>query len=502
MAHSPVDVIDNGSPRPTAMSVSNQGRLIDRVNPTVVNVLTVVGFGLPVLGYFYLLSRYSVNVVFADQWDDVPVIHQSYVHFFDWSSLWSPHNENRILFPNIIVVLLAHTVHYNIQVEEYLSAIMLMVATSFLIWAHKRRSPQTPWLYYCPVVLLTLSIVQWENTLWGFQMAWYLVLLSLAAAIVLLDRVKFGWLAFSGAVIVAVIGSFSSLQGLIIWPIGLLLIYHRRRSLSVALIWIVTAVVTVAIYFHDFSGAAGPAPNLAWRHPFAAIEFFLYALGEVVDLPTKLDQPENLVVLLFGVVIVVLALVTILMYGIRRDERGGSPIGVALICFGLLFAAFITQGRLFFGADGASQSRYTTFDLLVLVGIYLAILERPRRSSKSIEPALTAERKSQPVDRTPILQYLTDWAARIGLSVMRWVVIIAIAVQFAVGIHYGLAGARANYDSQVADVKILRNISHTSDITVRDTLYFAKTSGWIRMQVRVLEEHDLSLFHDTGQGGS
>jgi hypothetical protein len=180
--------------------VPDRKRIVDRMDPRLVNLLTGLGFGLPVFGYFYLLIRYSLNVIVGDQWVDITVINRSYSHIFDWGSLWAPHNENRIFFPNIIVVLLAHTEHFNIQVEEFLGAIMLIVATGLLIWAHKRRSPSCPWLYDCPVAFLTLSVAQWQNTLWGFQMAWYLVLLSLAAVIVLLDRGDLTWPIFAFAV--------------------------------------------------------------------------------------------------------------------------------------------------------------------------------------------------------------------------------------------------------------------------------------------------------------
>src|ERR1017187_8973440 len=169
-------------------------RLVDRLNPKVVAVLTALGFGLPVIGYFWFLEHYSVNTMIGDQWDDVNIIQQSYVHFFDWGPMWAQHYENRIFFPNIIVILLAHTVHFNIKVEENLGAVMLVVATAFIIWAHKRRSPSTPWLYYCPAAILALSVVQYGNTIWGFQLAWYMVLLSLATAILLLDRVTLTWI--------------------------------------------------------------------------------------------------------------------------------------------------------------------------------------------------------------------------------------------------------------------------------------------------------------------
>ena len=89
----------------------------------------------------------------------------------------------------MVVEILAHTVQFNIRLEEFLGAFLLVVATAFFMWAHKRRSPSTPWLYYSPVAILVLSIVQYGNTIWGFQFAWYMVMLSLAATLLLLDRV-------------------------------------------------------------------------------------------------------------------------------------------------------------------------------------------------------------------------------------------------------------------------------------------------------------------------
>jgi hypothetical protein len=475
---------------------SGRRRIVDRMDPRLVNLLTALGFGLPVIGYLYLLGRYSVNIIVGDQWSDVPVIHQSYAHFFDWGSLWAAHNENRIFFPNIIVVLLAHTVHYNIQVEEYLSAAMLAAATALLIWAHKRRAPSIPWIYYCPVAILTFSIVQWQNTLWGFQMAWYLVMLSLAFAIVLLDRATLNWMTFVAAVIAGVVGSFSSLQGLLIWPAGLILIYHRRRAWHFAVAWISAGVAAVVVYFYHFgSPAGGPDPNYALTHPLVTVKFYLLLIGDIVDVPINIGQQPNNAVLLFGLLIVAIAVVTALVYGIRRDEERGSPVGVALICVGLLFAVTVTQGRILFGYAGASQSRYTTFDLLILVGTYVTLLERPLRRHEAIERSLgTAATRDLKAGQARMRSRMPEWLQNSGLRMARWVVVAAIALQLALGVHYGLSGARSDYKYQAEAVKVLRNLNHTSNGPVEYFLDIFEPASWIRQQARVVEDHHLSIF--------
>lgn len=221
-----------------------QPHLIDQLDRRLVTVLKVIGFGLPIVTYFWVVFHFGVNVIYGDQLSDISVVSASQHHFLPWEALWAQYQDNRLLFPNLIVLLLARTVALNIHTEELVSATFLLAATALVIGAHKKRAPTTPWLYYCPVALLTFSLVQYQDTLFGYQLAWYLILLSLAAALFLLDVQIMAWAAFGGAVAAAVVGSLSSFQGLLIWPVGLVLLYHRRRHLKYVALWIGTALVT------------------------------------------------------------------------------------------------------------------------------------------------------------------------------------------------------------------------------------------------------------------
>ena len=131
---------------PKGIATGERQRYVDRFDHRVVNLLTVLGFGLPVTCYFWIVSQCGVNVVVGDQYADLTLIGKCYSHPFDWSALWVQHNENRLLFPNFIVLVLAHTTRFNIHCEEFLSAVMLLVATALIIIASKQRSPRRPWL--------------------------------------------------------------------------------------------------------------------------------------------------------------------------------------------------------------------------------------------------------------------------------------------------------------------------------------------------------------------
>jgi hypothetical protein len=476
-------------------AATGRNRFVDRFDPKVVNALTIVGFVVPVVVYFWTLHRYSLNVIVGDQWADLVVIGHSYTHGFDWSSLWAQHNENRILFPNLIVLLLAYTTHFNIQVEEYLSATLLVGSTVLIIWAHKRRSPSAPWLYYCPVALLAFSIVQYQNALWGFQMAWYLVVFSLAAAVVLLDRPSLTWIYFIGSITAGIVGSFSSLGGLLIWPAGVVLLYHRRRRSAYVRIWIASAIAALILYFVNFNPNTTPEHSFIWHHPVAAVKFYLFALGDVVGLADMTHSESgwgNPAVLLLGLVILVLAVAVLQVYGMRREETGGGPIGVALICVGLLFAAITTYGRAVFGYYGASFSRYTTFDLLIPIGIYLALLGQPtmawRRSTAD------RHRDGLPASEHRVTWRVRHWMGNHALRVARWAIAIVIVVQVAFGLHYGNAGARTIYADDVTAARVLRNINHESDGQIVYRLYIVGPASFVRKQAHLAQAHHLSLF--------
>jgi hypothetical protein len=60
-----------------------RSRAMTRLDRRGVKFLTILGFAIPAVAYLVFLQHYQVNAVFGDQWDDVVVIHRSFVHFPD-----------------------------------------------------------------------------------------------------------------------------------------------------------------------------------------------------------------------------------------------------------------------------------------------------------------------------------------------------------------------------------------------------------------------------------
>ena len=315
-----------------------------------------------------------------------------------------------------------------------------------------------------------LSFVQAGNTLWGFQMAWYLVMLAFAVSLFLLDWPVLTTPILGAAIVAGIVGSFSSLQGLLIWPTGLILLYHRRRSRAQVLTWIGTAVATAALYFYNFNSNSGsPDHGFAILHPMVSLKFALFLLGDVVGVDLAPGASNGAVEWLGGAILVV-GIIAVVTCGLRRDDTGPAPIGVALIVFGILFAGVVTEGRVIFGLtpDGAGASRYTTFSLLVIAGSYLALLGRPKAARTE---------KSQYAGMSSILEALLGRSSeelpstrssggggvnRPGVFAAVWVVLItAMTLQFLFGWGNGLVASR--YDNMLwnRDVKVTLNAAST-----------------------------------------
>ncbi len=433
------------------------------------------GFALPVCAYFWLIHQYGANLLWHDQWDDINLISHSYSHTLGLGTLWAQHNENRIFFPNLIVLILARTTQFNVLAEEYLGGLMLVLATGILILAHRRRSPSTPWIYYCPIAILMLSFVQYQNALWGFQMAWYLVMAALALALFLLDRPVLNWFVLAGAIAAAVVGSFSSLQGLLIWPAGLVLLYCRKRQRTLVVAWILSAAASGALYLYHFKSGATVSEvsySYALTHPLTTLEFFFTAIGNVVGVQvpyTPSAHNDGLVVL--GVVIVGLAIWVVIACGLHRDESSAGPLGAAVVCFGLLFAATFTEGRVLPGWGASAGLRYATYDLLILVGCYMALLGRP-----------TSGRMARRWDGTPLL-------------LIRATLVGAICLQVVLGIDNGLAGARSWHQSQLLAADFTVNINEIpKDVDSTFVPGFPPDMAYVRRMAQLARTHHLSLF--------
>src|SRR5215210_4949632 len=260
-----------------------------------------------------------------------------------------------------------------------------LVTAAVLLLAF-RREIGLPLIFFVPVALLIFSFRQYENMLFGFQISFAFTQTFGVLALYLLyssSRDNFRAYVFVAALGSATIASFSTAQGLLVWPAGLLgLLLGSVATLGKKVfvgIWGIVGVAEWVAYFVDYKTPQGHLPLLhALSHIGTATEYFLTLLGSAL-----FWQPDH--ALAGGLVIGCLALAMFLAtYG--RGVLREHPFWISLFFYSLFILAAITLGRLgMFGVWQAAISRYTTFSILAVASVYtmLAKMVFARRSSVS-----------------------------------------------------------------------------------------------------------------------
>src|SRR5215212_6466049 len=373
---------DEGKPhrgRPMGFAGLGRAGTIRCVVAGVSWLLVLIPAALP---YLYVRA-FGVNVVFADAWDMVLVFRKFFSGRLTFADLYAQHNEHRMLFPKAAELLLGLLTRYNNVAEMYVVVSCFLITAAVLLVAF-RREIRLPLIFFVPVALLIFSFRQYENMLFGFQINFAFTQTFGVLALYLLyssGRGNFGAYAFAAALGSATIASFSTAQGLLVWPAGLLglllgSVVRPGKKVLVGL-WGIVGVAEWVAYFVDYKTPRGHLPLLhAVSHIGTATEYFLTLLGSAL-----FWQPDH--AFSGGLVIGCLALAMFLAtYG--RGVLREHSFWVSLFFYSLFILATITLGRAgMFGVWQAAVSRYTTFSILAVASVYtmLAKMVFARRSS-------------------------------------------------------------------------------------------------------------------------
>ncbi len=357
---------------------------------------------IPAALYLVFVAHFVRNGIYWDDWSFVPIVNNALHHHLDWSQLWQQHNENRELFPYLLVAGIGFLTHLNTATIVYVSAALFIISFVLLLGTYPSYSGRS--ITFWQTILLSLvwfSIVDTQNALWAFQIAWYLVLLCTMALLFILSRKNVSKVGLVMAVAVAAIASFSSLQGLLLWPVGLLCLLWRvrgTRQLAFPLaVWIPASIAAFVVYFRGFSfttsTTGGGSTSFAFHHLGQTGQFALALIGSVF--PTRFSDPVLHEAI--GGALLILA-VGALTSSVRSWKSSTAlPLPAALIVFALLFDLTVAIGRVSFGVVTVGySSRYTMVNLLIVIALAITVFAMPRtmpahrrkRSKLSVASAL------------------------------------------------------------------------------------------------------------------
>ncbi len=351
--------------------------------------------------YILFVNQHVINVPFSDGWQLIALLKQDAAHRVGLSALWAQHNENRMIIPNLIFLYVAHHARDFEVVMMRLGALLFCLGNLFVLLAMRSRSAINSWLSSSVNLVATIfalaglfSLAALENIFWAFQFAWFLIYaLSALAILGIVYFAKRGfptWRTVPTLVLIAVVASISSSQGLFIFiaEIIAVLLYAiaesdrstRRHHLKVAAGVAASFVVTVSIYFYNlnFAKIAGPTPG---GH---------YGVGYLYDYFTTVATTYSLGLTHHGSVIardsvggIYLLIVVVTLIRFIRFRSLPDPLVAYFISYAVIFELAVTMSRYKFGLLQGGSSRYALYFLPAVAVLPLLVQGWLRRPDSS-----------------------------------------------------------------------------------------------------------------------
>ena len=389
-----------------------------RPQPVPARLVSRVAGGLlvavPVVVFALTWQYYAVN---APKWDDHAL--RGYLYFTDQETtlsgkiyqLFKQHNEHRIVYDRIVAALdyrlFGKLSYVHLMAVGDLSLVgLLAVFGAVLLRAGK------PIVYAVPVSLLLFNLSQWENMFWGmaalqnFSVVFWVVLTVY-------------WLSYSNrwilAMVSAVLATLTSGNGLLVWPIGFVLLLLQtagvdsqpptkstNRPARVLISWTLAAALVITLYFVGFGKPAGNPPDRGTITDL--LKGWLAFTGAAAE-PLSVDSPLSISIRLGG--LMVLATLGCVAWSLRThwstvshavqrvlrirttesgDEKLISPISLFLwgcAAFIVGTAAIVVWTRTGYGIGLLITSRYKIYSLTLLALLYVYAVGRlPHRAGR------------------------------------------------------------------------------------------------------------------------
>ena len=328
---------------------------------------------IPIVLLIGFVANFSVNVPIDDEWRLANLFEKIAAGNINFNDFWALHSNHRIVFPKIIIAVLAFASQWNINYQLCLSiglAVITFIAMYSLSSMQVKNAGDNLWhLANILTCILLCSLVQYENWLWGFQLAWFLVNLCFVSAVyaLLSNHKLLPYIKISIAAVFCFIASFSLAQGLLSWLAAIPAVVaiegnvaQKRKRL---IVWMLLFVATCAIYSIDYHPSRKTSIISLLNKPLVVIDYFLSLLGSPI---VRLSGISALVGLLIFGIFLFLAVHFVIKISEHREALPWLSIGL----FSVLSALFITAGRAEFGAIQAIESsRYTSNSILLLIAL-------------------------------------------------------------------------------------------------------------------------------------
>jgi hypothetical protein len=477
-----------------------------RPSRSLLLLLTLVPFLCLVL----TVVKYAVPVPLWDQWQFVPLIEKSFRGELTISDLWAQHNEHRIFFPKLIMLILARLTSWDIRFELAVNLLLGLGIFAVVMYQTRVTARQlgvSGLKLAAPAFsLIVFSLSQYQNWLWGWQLAIFLNVLAVVTATVLLTDPRISWSRFTGAAALALVATFSFGSGFIIWPVGLMILWFaaaggRERMVRCGA-WSVLSVLAISGYFYHYQRQAERTVS------GLGVDYALYVCKFLGNSCAQFSETQRWVgvaacVSGAGAVALLVWSGCVLVRGNPRSFKLLLPYcGMALYSIGTALLTGIARASL--GSDQALASRYCTLTVpfWVALTVFLTLLISSGAASKefaALAPDGVDLRDSELAPRQIRPDKPTAASVHFNHSVAEWSLVAFLALLIASSI-FATGGAKGMSERQASGRKCLLDLAAKpgDEIDKWGLAALFPKAAVVVQQYPTLTRYHLSLFRVNG----
>jgi len=317
---------------------------------------------LPAAVAFGLLYRQEFAVPYQD---DYPVIvdfanDYSQLHGFTAKLLDIATKQNsdyKLGFVHFVVAMeMEFAGHLNFPVLVNLGNLSL-IAIAYLLWRVYRRDGSDKngqLMEFIPISALFFSLTYWESLDWAMAGLQNLpvILFSLLALYLLISKpgVSPSPLLLFLSCISAMLAAFSSANGFLLAPVGLLMLV-RRRNFEASVVWCASFAVPIAAYLYHYTPSYVSVDTIHRGSYVAKLGYFFAFMGCAI--------PSRNAAGLLGLVIS-----AVLLLALRSRVERTNPVAFYFTLWILLTAGLVAWLR------QTIASRYSIYSVLLLTFCY------------------------------------------------------------------------------------------------------------------------------------
>ena len=339
--------------------------------------------------YFYFLSEYAINI---PKWDDHAL--KAFIVDFQNANGYIPkiqtffkqHNEHRIAFDRFFT-LIVFWIHGSIDYRWLMWIGNFTLLGVLFIFFKIFQKQNISIAYFVPIPFILFQLQLWENTFWGMAAIQnFGVIFFILTLIYLISSEK--RIHFYIAIFVAFLATYTSGNGITVFPICIVLLILQKRFKDIFLFSSVSLIL-VFLYFYQYKFPENN-PSMDGIGIGKIVTGFFIFLGSVFDLIPNISQNIKITIILgfilfiTGSIISVYLILNSKLFNKQRNLNHTELFILGSILFLIGTAIVVTATRLSYGIEGLLTSRYKIYSILLLITIYLIFITKVNLNNKKL----------------------------------------------------------------------------------------------------------------------